>query len=388
MRPQPCVQSDKAHKHSHHGHTGNTQHSPRNGFSGLYRALPGDRALLPPSPALPIADLTPASGRQDHTALPSASKALSSAALLTSTASRPASVTIASRPSVGRDGASSKFDLPDGQSEIFLRAGLDREKVRGRTDLPVGQIQYRGASLADNPHGEEALAPSPDDASHRRENHEARGLSFETRAPDSASALPGERAPQEEARGSPTAPPADRRNTQSSCDRSWRTIDDRACPAGSTCTPEPARRMAGHGAAPQAGSANIDTLTQALRIIVGITLSDAGALLIGVFNLLRARREACGHRNQKNEALQLHRASPAPRPLSAPAFARVNPSNTKCSPRFRRPRSGRGPGFRSVVKQDPAHPICGANRPLPIGSGDACRPAALQHRLTPAAHTS
>ena len=34
-----------------HGHTGNTRHSPRNGFNGLLRALPGDRALLPPSPA-------------------------------------------------------------------------------------------------------------------------------------------------------------------------------------------------------------------------------------------------------------------------------------------------------------------------------------------------
>ena len=36
---------------SHHGHTGFTRHSPRNGFNGLYRALPGDRAFLPPSSA-------------------------------------------------------------------------------------------------------------------------------------------------------------------------------------------------------------------------------------------------------------------------------------------------------------------------------------------------
>ena len=42
----------------------------------LFRALPGDRACLPPSPALLIADLTPASGRQDHTTSPSASGAL------------------------------------------------------------------------------------------------------------------------------------------------------------------------------------------------------------------------------------------------------------------------------------------------------------------------
>ncbi len=51
----------------------------RNGFNGLLRALPGDRALLPPSscglkvlsdpvePNEPPQDLTPASRRQDHT---------------------------------------------------------------------------------------------------------------------------------------------------------------------------------------------------------------------------------------------------------------------------------------------------------------------------------
>jgi hypothetical protein len=38
MRPQPCVRNKKAHKHSHHGHTGITRHSPRNGFTA-YTAL-------------------------------------------------------------------------------------------------------------------------------------------------------------------------------------------------------------------------------------------------------------------------------------------------------------------------------------------------------------
>jgi hypothetical protein len=69
---------------------------------GLYRALPGDRAFLPPSPAkIDSANLTPASGRQDHTTLPYAGSAPSSEALPASTASRPAFVTIASRPSSG-----------------------------------------------------------------------------------------------------------------------------------------------------------------------------------------------------------------------------------------------------------------------------------------------
>jgi hypothetical protein len=45
---------------------------------GLFRALPGDRALLPPSPARRgsvFANLAPASGRQNHTTSPSASDA-------------------------------------------------------------------------------------------------------------------------------------------------------------------------------------------------------------------------------------------------------------------------------------------------------------------------
>src|SRR5216684_1245866 len=42
-----------------------------------------------------------------------------------STASRPASVTIASRPSVGRDGKSSRDDLGGAGSGIFLQKGLD-----------------------------------------------------------------------------------------------------------------------------------------------------------------------------------------------------------------------------------------------------------------------
>jgi hypothetical protein len=45
----------------------------RNGFTA-YTVLPGDRALLPPSPALLGANLTPASGRQDHTVLPYATR--------------------------------------------------------------------------------------------------------------------------------------------------------------------------------------------------------------------------------------------------------------------------------------------------------------------------
>src|SRR5450631_2615997 len=61
--------------HERTGHTGITRHSPRNGLR-LIRALPGDRAFLPPSSARLSANLTPASGSQDHTTSPSASGAV------------------------------------------------------------------------------------------------------------------------------------------------------------------------------------------------------------------------------------------------------------------------------------------------------------------------
>src|SRR5713101_5067509 len=116
--------------------TTSTPESPdvpaRNGFNGFLRALPGDRALLPPSPCglkvlsspvepnEPPQDLTPASRRQDHTTSPSAatslvrslgdrSQAFRQPALQShraqnaaaSTAPLPASVTIMIRPSGG-----------------------------------------------------------------------------------------------------------------------------------------------------------------------------------------------------------------------------------------------------------------------------------------------
>ena len=53
--------------------SGNTPAFPAQWFYGLYRALPGDRALLPPSPLRSVCfskDLMPASRHQDHTILP------------------------------------------------------------------------------------------------------------------------------------------------------------------------------------------------------------------------------------------------------------------------------------------------------------------------------
>ncbi len=95
---------------SHHGHTGITRHSPRNGFNGFLRTLPGDRACLPPSPrgnCVPP-NLTPASGRQDHTTSPSASHAIRQRRQSVHRIPHPTSVTIAKRPS-GRSGTESGY---------------------------------------------------------------------------------------------------------------------------------------------------------------------------------------------------------------------------------------------------------------------------------------
>ena len=94
----------KATECSHHGHTGNHPAFPAQWFYGLLRALPGDQACLTPSPALLIADLTPASGRQNHTTWPYAKAPFVNGAPA-STASRPASMTLRNAPLSGRDSA-------------------------------------------------------------------------------------------------------------------------------------------------------------------------------------------------------------------------------------------------------------------------------------------
>src|SRR5258705_13927500 len=79
----------KAHERSHHGHTGNHPAFPAQWFYGLLRALPGDQALLSPSPALLLADLTPTLGRQNHTTSPYASASFVRPAIARLTPPRP-----------------------------------------------------------------------------------------------------------------------------------------------------------------------------------------------------------------------------------------------------------------------------------------------------------
>ncbi len=143
MRPQPCVQSIESTRVSHHRSTGSTRPSLRNGFNGLLRALPGDRAFLSPSLAAMrsiVANLTSASGYQDHTTSPSASTP--SLVVATSRPSHPAPNVRDDREAPllrvrGMAGISNAVSS-NRRSEIFLSEGLDTsEEWRvARTDLP------------------------------------------------------------------------------------------------------------------------------------------------------------------------------------------------------------------------------------------------------------
>jgi hypothetical protein len=76
-RARSRVRSVESTRVSHHGHTGITRHSPRNGFTA-YSALSLVTGLSchHRRRKLVFANLTPASGRQDHTTSPSASSAI------------------------------------------------------------------------------------------------------------------------------------------------------------------------------------------------------------------------------------------------------------------------------------------------------------------------
>jgi hypothetical protein len=137
-----ACENEKAHERRHHRFTGFTQHSLRNGFNGFLRALPGDRALLPPSlGGLRPPNLTPASGRQDHTTSPSA-KAPFVRARIAHAALRPPHPV----PNVRDDRDTPLLRVRDvsrsipvstkPESEKFFARGLDRQ-IRKQ---PVGQI--------------------------------------------------------------------------------------------------------------------------------------------------------------------------------------------------------------------------------------------------------
>jgi len=130
-RPHPWPASNKKSWRQSPQAWPNIRPSLRDGFNGVLRALPGNRAfLLPSSARSSLADLTPASGCQDHTTSPCArapfvrtkiraQRLASIAARLTSGDDWP------KRPSSSRRDAGIMHIILKNGSRIFLRQGLD-----------------------------------------------------------------------------------------------------------------------------------------------------------------------------------------------------------------------------------------------------------------------
>jgi hypothetical protein len=118
-RKRVCNGSGRAHTRSS-GHTGITRHSPRNGLRLISRSprRPGFFATV--ARRVAPANLTPASGCQDHTISPSAFGALVRSA--TRVHRIPPRVDDdGQRPSVGRDGLEYRGDLYSGKQKYFCK---------------------------------------------------------------------------------------------------------------------------------------------------------------------------------------------------------------------------------------------------------------------------
>ena len=104
------------------------------------------------------ANLTPASGRQDHTTSPSASAPFVKGAARVHRIPPRVRDDRETPLCVGRDGGSSKFDLGEARSGIFLQMGLDSRT----TKQPVGQISAKSAPSPDGaPAAVSEIEPRP-----------------------------------------------------------------------------------------------------------------------------------------------------------------------------------------------------------------------------------
>ena len=120
-----CNGSGRAHTRSS-GHTGETRHSPRNGLRLISRSPRRPGFLATVARRVAPANLTPASGRQDHTTLPSARNAFVFGAFRVHRIPLPTSVTIASRPSLGNETAGVvRVIWVSRETKYFCKGGLD-----------------------------------------------------------------------------------------------------------------------------------------------------------------------------------------------------------------------------------------------------------------------
>src|SRR5450759_4940410 len=138
-RSLACEIKQSTRASSPRGPPGSPDIPARNGFNGYFVLSPVTGLFCHRHPRkLPFANLTPASGRQDHTTSPSASAPFVKCASA-STASRPAFVTIAKRPSEGRDGEYIGLIWVFGKSEYFFKRGWTRGAINCPLICPSGK---------------------------------------------------------------------------------------------------------------------------------------------------------------------------------------------------------------------------------------------------------
>jgi hypothetical protein len=141
----PMVRLQTKSRRRHHRYEPNNRPSLRDGFNGVLRALPGDRAFLPPSPREMIFREAWRQRRGARTTrLLRTRPQRSSIAKAASIASRwPTFVTIAKRPSARpQDGRKGARDLPDAASALAC-GKLTRRAIcawGACADCPSGEI--------------------------------------------------------------------------------------------------------------------------------------------------------------------------------------------------------------------------------------------------------
>jgi hypothetical protein len=143
----PMVRLQTKSRRRHHRFSQNIRPSLHDGFNGVLRALPGDRAFLPPSSSKRAfarsGNLAPASGRQDHTTSPYATSDDRLTRGRVHRIPQPTFVTIAKRPSARpRDGRKGARDLPDAASAIACGMLARRANCAwvACADCPSGKI--------------------------------------------------------------------------------------------------------------------------------------------------------------------------------------------------------------------------------------------------------
>src|SRR6266446_5240763 len=147
MRPRPRMQNKTSIRVSHHGHTGTTRHSPRNGFTA-YFALSSVTTLFDTVACASYRRLDANDWGVRTTRLRRTLQHNSSSALPASTASRPALMTLRNAPLPGQDSDRYRSDLGPLASDIS-----EFQKLVGRPSrrLPLRLDSILGNRLISRP---------------------------------------------------------------------------------------------------------------------------------------------------------------------------------------------------------------------------------------------